>query len=85
MRKQTNRCTCETISSTFELNDEYKSIACTTCWEIVSYELPEKKIVREKKQNIVRGTIIDFANVLQKIRPVETNLLIIMLITNFLC
>lgn len=85
MRVQTNRCVCEFGSITRELNDEYKSIICDECFEIISYEKPEKKIVREKKQNIVRGTIIDFANVLQKIRPVETNLLIIMLITNFLC
>lgn len=69
MRIQTNRCTCG-YAIERELNDEYKSIICDECFEIISYEKPEKKIVREKKQNIVRGTIIDFENVLQKIRPV---------------
>lgn len=64
MRKQTNRCTCDTTKETFELNDEFKSIACTTCYEIISYEIIETTKTKTKKQSI-RGTISDFINILQ--------------------
>lgn len=64
MRKQTNRCTCDTMKEAFELNDEFKSIACTTCYEIISYEIIETTKTKTKKQSI-RGTISDFINILQ--------------------
>lgn len=66
MRIQTTRCTCERPIE-FEMSDEYNSIACQTCWEVLSYEKPEKKKFFKIKH--LQPTIADFIEVLNRIRP----------------
>lgn len=51
MKKQTNRCTCVN-KKTYQLNDEFNSIVCKTCFEIVEYERPAR--VRTIKNNILK-------------------------------
>lgn len=67
MRKQTNRCACKTRVE-FQMNDSFNSIACETCFEIISYEIKQVEQTKSKKQKIERGTLSDFINILNMFR-----------------
>lgn len=66
MRIETNRCKCnEPIE--FQMADSFNSIACYECYEVISYDKPEKKKFFKIKH--LQPTIADFIDVLNRIRP----------------
>lgn len=81
MRIETNRCTCSQPQP-FQITDSYNSIGCDVCYEIISYDKPEKKKFFKIKH--LQPTIADFVDVLNKIRP-DVSMLTCMLINIFLC
>lgn len=81
MRIERNTCECP-ISEPIQSADSFNSIHCGVCFEILSYEKPEKKKFFKIKH--LQPTIADFIEVLNKIRP-DISMLTCMLINIFLC
>lgn len=66
MRIETNRCQCNE-QQPFQMADSYNSIACANCYEVISYDKPEKKKFFKIKH--LQPTIADFIEAVNIIRP----------------
>ena len=67
MRKTVERNECVCKKQKIKIcADEFNTVICTNCYEIISYEKPDKK--EFSKINNLNPTILDFENALNEIR-----------------
>lgn len=69
MRKviERNECICLPKKQKIKICiDEFNTVICTNCYEIISYEKPDKK--EFTKINALQPTLDDFSGVLNSIR-----------------
>jgi Golgi nucleoside diphosphatase len=69
MRKlvERNECKCSEKKQKIKIcADEFNTKICTTCYEIISYEKPDKK--EFTKINALQPTLDDFDGVLNSVR-----------------
>lgn len=58
MRIETNRCDCNNRQPK-QIDDKYNSMVCENCFEVISYEKPEKKSKNKKsKPKIKYGVVV---------------------------